>query len=333
MALKCAIQLSIPDAIHKHGKPITINELANSLSIHPNKAQSLQQLMRLLVHSHFFSATKLVNGEEAYSLTLNSQLLLQDHPFTQATFALLEMEQVITEPSHCFSVWFRQEDDHDESPFYMAQGKNIYERMPNKAKFNELFNQTMANDSRLISSLLLSSNEFKGSIEGIESLVDVGGGVGIMAKAIAEAYPKLNCIVFDLPHVVKGLQGNGRNLTYVAGDMFEAIPRAHAVLLKWALHNWNDDNCIKVLQRCREAIPSKNEGGKVIIIEIVVGIPSDTASHSNSQFLMDMQMLSVSGGKERTEEQWKYLFDNAGFSYYKILPILGARSVIVVYPT
>lgn len=103
--------------------------------------------------------------------------------------------------------------------------------------------------------------------------------------------------------------------------------------MQWALHNWSDDNCIKVLQRCREAIPSKNEGGKVIIIEIVVGIPSDTASHSNSQFLMDMQMLSVSGGKERTEEQWKYLFDNAGFSYYKILPILGARSVIVVYPT
>lgn len=114
----------------------------------------------------------------------------------------------------------------------MAQGKNIYERMPSVSIFNELFNRTMSYDSRLVSSLLVTSNEFKGLIEGLESIVDIGGGDGTMAKAIAEAYPNLKCIVFDLPHVVDGLQGNGTNLSYVAGDMFEMVPRAHAVLIK-----------------------------------------------------------------------------------------------------
>lgn len=331
MALKCAIELGIPDAIHKHGKAMTFDELASSLSVHPNKAPTIRQLMRLLVHSNFFSSKKLVNGEEAFDLTLSSQLLLKDHPLTQAPFALLEMDPIITEPTHNFGLWFRSEDDH-ESPFHMAQGKKIYERMPYASKFNELFNQTMSYDSQLISSLLVTSNEFKGLIEGAESLVDVAGGDGTMAKAIAEAYPKLKCTVFDLPHVVDGLQGNGSNLTYLAGDMFEMVPRADVVLLKWALHNWSDDHCIKVLKRCKEAIPSKDEGGKLLIIEMVIGFPIDNVNHSNVQFLMDMQMLSVSKGKERTEEQWKYLFMNAGFGDYNILPILGSRSLIEVYP-
>ncbi|XP_056695889.1 trans-resveratrol di-O-methyltransferase isoform X2 [Spinacia oleracea] len=344
MALKCAIQLGIPDAIHKHGKPMTLIELADSLSVHPDKAPCLRQLMRLLVHSNFFSTTGDLpnidgeqrqilarkcqeakdlapNGssersspsgeeeeEEAFGLTLCSQLLLKDHPFSQTPFALLEMDPSITDPSHNLGEWFRTTEH--ESPFHMAQGKNIYERMPSVSIFNELFNRTMSYDSRLVSSLLVTSNEFKGLIEGLESIVDIGGGDGTMAKAIAEAYPNLKC------------------------DMFEMVPRAHAVLIKWAFHNWSDDHCIKALQRCKEAIPSKEKGGKVMIIEMVMGVvPSDNnVNHSHSQLLMDMQMLSVSRGKERTEEQWKYLFINAGFGDYKILPILGSRSIIEVYP-
>ncbi|KNA22992.1 hypothetical protein SOVF_028820 [Spinacia oleracea] len=222
--------------------------------------------------------------------------------------------------------------NQDESPFHIAQGSHLYERMPSVSKFNVFFNQAMASDARLVSALLVTTTEFKGLLEGVGTLVDVGGGDGTLAKAIAEAYPMMNCVVFDLLHVVDGLQGNGRNLTYVAGDMFEVIPRAHAIILKWIMHNWSDDNCIKVLKRCKESIPSKDEGGKLLIIEMVVGISSDNVNHSQSQFLMDMQMVSVLGAKERTEQQWKHLFINSGFGDYKILPILGSRSVIEVYP-
>jgi methylase of polypeptide subunit release factors len=74
-------------------------------------------------------------------------------------------------------------------------------------------------------------NECKEVFEGLGSLVDVGGGTGTVAKSIAEAFPHLDCTVFDLPHVVADLQGS-ENLKYVGGDMFEAIPPADGIVLK-----------------------------------------------------------------------------------------------------
>ena len=89
--------------------------------------------------------------------------------------------------------------------------------------------QGMASDDRLVTIVLI--RECKEAFKGLNSLVDVGGGTGNMANAIADAFPLMECTVFDLPHVVAGLQGNG-NLKYVGGDMFEAVPAADAVLLK-----------------------------------------------------------------------------------------------------
>ncbi|XP_021739975.1 trans-resveratrol di-O-methyltransferase-like [Chenopodium quinoa] len=339
MALKCAIQLGIPEAIHKHGKPVTIDELAKALSIHPNKAPSLHQLMRLLVHSKFFATKTLtnnnINGDETllFDLTLNSQLLLKDHPLTQAPLTLMGADPLVTKPSHNFATWFQNHDvKTSESPFYFTYGRHLYEGVPSDdTKFDDLFQQAMTSDSQLIARVLLTSNEFKGVMHGVESLVDVGGGDGTMASSIAVAYPEVKCTVFDLPNVVEGIQRNEKveNLTYVAGDMFEAIPRAQVILLKWILHNWSDENCIKVLKQCKEAIPRRDKGGKLLIIDMVVGIPSDNLN----QLLADVHMMSLLGGKERSEQQWKYLFINAGFSDdYRILPILGPRSVIEVYP-
>ncbi|XP_021724667.1 trans-resveratrol di-O-methyltransferase-like [Chenopodium quinoa] len=333
MALKCAIQLGISDAIKKHGKPMTLVELTNSLSIHPNKASSLHQMMRLLVHNNFYTTQILPTGEEAYDLTLNSELLLKDHPLTHAPLALIGITPQLTEPSHHFASWFQSHDQSCESSFHVAQGMHLYKGMPSDTKLNDLFNLAMASDSRLISSLLLTNNKFKALIQGIESIVDVGGGTGTMVKAIAEAFPEVNCILFDQPHVVNNLQLNEiRNLTYVAGDMFKSIPQANVVLLKWILHNWSDENCIKILEKCKEAIPSREKGGKLLIIDMVVGIPINNENHSRSQFLADIQMSYLFGGKERTEQQWKFLFDKAGFCDYNILPILGSRSVIEVFP-
>lgn len=335
MALKCAVQLSIPDAIQKHGKPITLSELAIALDIPPTKVPFLNRLMRLLVHLDFFSKEKSPEiGEFVFDLTINSQLLLKDHPLSQAPFALALLDQSLVDPAHHLSSWLR--NDHSESPFHIAHGLSFWEHAGSVTKFNEYFNQAMASDARFVARLMFTNeNESNtGLFKGIESLVDVGGGDGTMAKAIAEAYPELKCIVLDLPHVVDGLQGNGLNLVYVGGNMFEAIPHAQAVLLKWILHDWSDEDCIKILERCKEAIPSKDEGGKVIIIDIVMEDQDDTPEHSNTHLLLDMEMMSLSiGGKERTEEEWKKLFNDAGFGNdYKTLTVLGPRSIIEIYP-
>ncbi|KAL8249610.1 hypothetical protein R6Q59_006478 [Mikania micrantha] len=159
-----------------------------------------------------------------------------------------------------------------------------------------------------VSQVLLK--HYGGVFEGIDSIVDVGGGIGNLAKSISEAFPNISCISFDLPHVVKGLDGN-KNLTYVGGDMFEAIPKASAVMMK--------------------AIPSKDDGGKLIIIDMVVINDEPDNKTLETQLRYDMLMMTILAGKERTEKEWAKLFSDAGFSNYKITPVLGLRSIIKVY--
>jgi predicted RNA-binding protein with EMAP domain len=102
-------------------------------------------------------------------------------------------------------------------------------------------------------------------------------------------------------------------------------------MLQWVLHDWSDDECVKILKNCRKAMPSKKEGGKVIIIDIVVGEESSSLKHKEAQALFDLYIMLVNG-IERDEQEWKKIFFEAGFSDYKISPVLGARSIISVYP-
>ncbi|KAF2283294.1 hypothetical protein GH714_043669 [Hevea brasiliensis] len=105
----------------------------------------------------------------------------------------------------------------------------LWEYAGHEPNLNNFFNEAMASDARLVIRVLI--NECKGAFEELKSLVDVGGGTGTVAKAIAKAFPQLDCVVFDLPHVVAGLQGTD-NLKYIGGNMFEEIPPSDAFLLK-----------------------------------------------------------------------------------------------------
>jgi len=228
MSLKCAIQLGIPDVIHNHGKPMTLSELVAVLPIHPSKAPGIYRLMRILVHSGFF-ATQNNSGEtegEGYVLTNASQLLIKDNPFSVTPFLLAMLDPILTQPWHYVSVWFQNDAP---SSFYTAHQRTCWEYAGHETELNHFFNEAMASDARLVSSVLV--NECKGVFEGLNSLVDVGGGTGTVAKAIAKEFQHLDCTVFDLPHVVAGLEGS-ENLKYLSGDMFEAIPQADAILLK-----------------------------------------------------------------------------------------------------
>ncbi|KAL2328166.1 hypothetical protein Fmac_021593 [Flemingia macrophylla] len=166
--------------------------------------------------------------------------------------------------------------------------------------------------------------------KGLESLVDVGGGTGTTAKVIAKSFPQLKCIVFDLPHVVANLQGT-KNFEYVSGDMFEAIPSADCIMLKNVLQDWNKEESIKILDKCKQAIPSH---GKVVIIEIVMEHkPEDETAIGGEQYLLfDMIMMTFVTGKERSEKEWANLILSSGFNNYKITPTSGLLSIIEVYP-
>ncbi|PIN01555.1 hypothetical protein CDL12_25940 [Handroanthus impetiginosus] len=258
MSLKCAIQLDIPNIIHKHGKPMTLTELTDALLIGKTKSQYVSCLMRLLVHSNFFIKAN---------------------------------------------------------------------RVP---RLNHLFNEAMASDSGLVHLVLLKNS--KQLFGGFESLVDVGGGTGAMTRAISEAFPEPKCTVLDLPHVVAGLKGT-ENLSFLEGDMFEAIPHADVVLLKWILHDWNDEDSVRILKKCKDAISNKKDkGGKVIIIDMILNNHGGGDKVIEDQLFYGMAMMAYVDGKERTEEEWAKLFFYAGFSSYKIALELGVRSLIEVYP-
>ena len=224
MTLKCAVQLGIPDVIQKHGKPMTLSELVSALPIHPSKAQYVHRLMRILVHSGFFSQQNL--NQEAYSLTQSTRLLLKDNPWSMRTLLLFVLDPVLTKPHDCLSTWFRNDE---ATSFSIAHESIFWEYAGQDPRINNLFNDAMASDSILVSKVVVS--KCKGIFEGVNSLVDVGGGLGTMAKGIAEAFPHMDCTVFDLPRVVSDLQGS-KNLKYVGGDMFEAVPPADVILLK-----------------------------------------------------------------------------------------------------
>ncbi|KAG1334973.1 putative Trans-resveratrol di-O-methyltransferase [Cocos nucifera] len=233
MSLKCAIELGIPDVLHSHGKPITLSELATFLSIPPPKTPALGSLMRLLVHSGLFASHRHQGGgeEEGYFLTPTSELLVIKEGVCISPFALMILNWTLLAPAHKLGEWFRTEAV-GPTPFDMMHGKGFFEETNARADFNELFNKAMASDARLVTEVALLRRQWE-VLRGVRSVVDVAGGTGTLAKAIAKALPGVRCMVLDLPHVVGTVDEEDREgVEYIGGDMFEHIPPADAVLLK-----------------------------------------------------------------------------------------------------
>ena len=114
--------------------------------------------------------------------------------------------------------------------------------------------------------------------------------------------------------------------------MYTSISNWNSNCKQWILHDWSDEERVKILKRCREAIPSKEKGGKVIIIDMMMKNQKGDSKSRETQLFFDMLMMVMVTGKEREEKEWEKLFLDAGFSHYKITPILGLRSLIEVYP-
>lgn len=99
---------------------------------------------------------------------------------------------------------------------------------------------------------------------------------------------------------------------------------------QYVLHDWNDEDCVKILTQCRKAIHSREKRGKVIVIDIVVGSPSKAMFEA--QVLFDLLMMVITSGKERDELEWRKIFMDAGFSHSKTRPVLGFLSITELYP-
>ncbi|CAL4909122.1 unnamed protein product [Urochloa decumbens] len=339
MALKSALDLRIADAIHHHGSGgATLPQIVTRIMIPSSKIPHLRRLMRVLVATGVFAAQHPPpavgsSGDDEdepmlYTLTPVSRLLIGSQNLAPIT--TMNLHPAFISPFFELGSWFQ----HKEAPescelFKHAHGQTCWGQADRDATFNALINDGMVSDSNFLMDIAI--NECAGAFQGITSLVDVGGGLGASAQAIAKAFPGVKCSVLDLDHVIANAPAGDTGVQYIAGDMFEKIPPADAMFLKWILHDWDDEECIRILKNCRKAIPPREEGGKVIIIDMAIGVEPSDLRHKEMQAVFDIFVMVING-KERNEKEWKKIFFKAGFSDYKITPVLGVRSIIEVYP-
>ncbi|KAL6595409.1 hypothetical protein ACP70R_047749 [Stipagrostis hirtigluma subsp. patula] len=266
------------------------------------------------------------SGELVYGLTPASRLLIGTQNL--AAFVTLPLDSVIVSPFHGLGAWLQREPETpDQSLFEATHGKDIWGTADDNPGFAAIFDKAMVSDSRFLMDIVVK--QCGDVFRGVSSLVDVAGGRGGATQAIVKAFPHIRCSVLDLPHVVANAPV-GTDVEYIAGDMFESIPSANVVFLKWVLHDWSDTDYVKILKNCKKAIPPKH-GGKVIILDMVVGEGSSNLKHKETQVLFDLYIMSINGA-ERDEQEWKKIISQAGFGGYKIIPTTAVISIIEVYP-
>ncbi|KAK9091530.1 hypothetical protein Sjap_024707 [Stephania japonica] len=337
IVLRTAVQLGIPDLIHDHGGPMTLHEIAAKLSFEddlgePVNLDRLNQTMRFMVHMNLFTADHVVYddttaGETKYGLTPISKLLLiKNGSKSLAKFVMLQTDPQELSMAARLVESLRGTKNCLELVHGMDRTDALHETMLD-VEFTKMTIDAMNSGSEnMVDAMIEGLRREKVIDEGVKSLVDVGGNSGTVAKAIFNAFPHLKCSVMELPHIVQNVPKDP-HLEFVVGDMFDSIVKNDIVLLKSVLHDHDDDACVKILSKCKEAIsPSK---GKVILVEIVVDAEHlPEFSHARLGLAMNMMFL---GGKERTRKEWENLIYKAGFNGYQITPIVAVESIIVVY--
>ncbi|CAO2202087.1 unnamed protein product [Urochloa humidicola] len=352
MALQCAVKLDIPNAISKCGGSASLTDLLAIVPVPEHRKPYLPRLMRFLAATGILALDAPPADESAttgkatvvthplYRLTPVSRLLVDDvgtngNGCTNlSSFVLSQTTKYHLTASMHLSEWFEGVDGSTTAqmtPFKMAYGMDVWEAFQQDPRVNEVFNTGLASDSQVV--LDFVATRCREVFDGITSLVDVGGGIGIAARTIAKAFPHIKCSVLDLPSVISSVQPVDGTIEYIAGDMMDSIPPTDAVLLKYVLHDWNDEECVKILTQCKKAICRSRDptGGKVIIIDTIVGSASK-ASMLEVQVSLDLLMMVMTSGKERDEHEWRKIFKGAGFGHYNARPVMGFLSIIELYP-
>ncbi|KAL3727672.1 hypothetical protein ACJRO7_032413 [Eucalyptus globulus] len=312
MTLKSALELGIIDALISAGGFLSPTEIASRVGAkNPGAPVLVDRMMRLLAsHSVIEWRSRRGDGdgdggEREYGPGPVCRLFARDEEGGAiGPLFLLTYDKVFMES------WYHLNDVIMEGgvPFERAYGMTAFEYPAIDDRFNQVFNRAMASHTSLIMKKIL--DVYRG-FEGIEVLVDVGGGVGFNLKMITSKHPHIKGINFDLPHVLADAPSYP-GVEHVGGDMFESVPRGDAIFMKWILHDWSDEHCSKLLKNCFEALPAN---GKVILVEAILPVVPERNVPSNIVFQQDLFMLAQNpGGKERTQKEYEALAVQAGFT-------------------
>jgi len=203
-------------------------------------------------------------------------------------------------------------------------GMPVFEYFQRDKELSEVFNDAMTAFSAFVVPAALEAYDFGD----ISLLVDVAGGHGQVLTSILQKHPRMRGILFDIEHVIAGaiprLEQAGVNdrCSTATGDFFKAVPEGgDAYIMKHIIHDWDDERALKILANIRKAM---KPGGRIILLESVL------ASSNEPDFgkLIDLEMLVMPGGRERTADEFRALFQRAGFTVTKIVPTKSPLSVI-----
>jgi hypothetical protein len=167
-----------------------------------------------------------------------------------------------------------------------------------------------------------------------QTVADLGGGGGALIIAILREFQHLQGMLVDRPESIEAAaarfhsEGLASRCRLIAADLLEAVPAgAQVYMLKNVLHGYDDERVVRILKNCRSAIPAD---GRVLIIEFVLPKTVNRVDPDLERCLMsDLNMLAVTGGKERTEGEWAGLLDRAGLKLLRVIPVPGESTSVI----
>jgi SAM-dependent methyltransferase len=209
-----------------------------------------------------------------------------------------------------------------------AHGMGVFEYLAAHPEDSARFNEAMVGLYAGVGSAVAAAYDFSR----FRTVVDLGGGTGSLLIDILRANRGARGVLFELPEVIPQARRTieAANLSArcqaIEGDFFTAVPGGHdAYILSHALHDWTDEQALAILRNCRDAIASD---GRLLIVEAVLP-PGDTPHHGK---LIDLVMLTITGGAERTAEEFASLLAAANFSLLKVHPTTTHQSIVEAVP-
>jgi hypothetical protein len=308
-AISVASELCISDLLMDG--PRTLGELAEKTHA---RRDSLYRLLRALASVGIFAQ----DADGRFSLTPLAEMLRSDVPQSQrAKAVMLGGEFHSTWGNLLYSV------KTGKQGFQAKFGESFFQYMQGHPDRHQIYDAAMETIHGIETGPMLDAYDFSG----VRSVVDIGGGSGQLLDAVLTRYPDLQGTLFDLPAVAERARarisrsGWGSRYRIVGGDFFSSIPPgADVYLMRHVLHDWEDQEAIAILERCREAMGPES---MILVIETVIP-PGNTPCSGK---WLDLMMLLV-GGRERTEQEYGSLLWDGGFRVNRIIPTRTDVSII-----
>jgi hypothetical protein len=309
-AIHVAATLGIADLLRE--SPRTSTELADQTETH---APSLHRVLRAL------AAVGVLHEDDdgRFALTEVGECLRSDAAEPVGGWAAY-----VGLPSH-FAAWSNllHAVRTGENAFRSAHGSTVWEYRERHPDEGAVFDWAMTDITQRANRHLLEAYDFGH----FGAVVDVGGGHGALLAALLGVHPQMRGVVFDQPHVVAGAPevleaaGVADRCEIVGGSFFDAVPPGgDAYLLKAILHDWEDDDAVRILRSCRGAIA---DGGAVLVVERELGEPN---ADPDAKF-SDLNMMVGPGGRERSRDEFATLLSAGGFALERVVPTAIGLSV------